>query len=136
VLAAGCSATLASPQQGPTAYKGKFKLPFPTQWGGTTLPAGDYTFKIESTAWPVMLTVRQAGPHAKTYMIWSGSISERNFSEQSALMVVRNSGSLVVRSLRLREIGVEYRFQVPKGQTMLAQGPELIERIEILEAKN
>ncbi len=37
-------AGLATDGNAQSAYQGKFTLPSETHWGGTTLPAGDYTF--------------------------------------------------------------------------------------------
>ncbi|HLZ12400.1 MAG TPA: hypothetical protein VKP58_07425 [Candidatus Acidoferrum sp.] len=55
VLALGALATGANAQN---SYAGKFTLPFETHWGDSTLPAGDYTFTLESNSSPYVLYIQ------------------------------------------------------------------------------
>jgi hypothetical protein len=55
VLALGI---LAGDGNAVTAYQGKFTLPFEVHWAGSTLPAGDYTFEMESQGSPYTLYIR------------------------------------------------------------------------------
>src|SRR5437899_11691962 len=48
------------------AYQAKFTLPVEARWGGSILPAGDYTFTLPSTAAPYALYVRGEGNAAIT----------------------------------------------------------------------
>jgi hypothetical protein len=68
---------------------------------------------------------------ATVFFIAAQSISERSSSNPSELVVIRSAGSLIIRSLRLRELGLEYTFAIPKGLTLLAQQPELLQRVRI-----
>jgi hypothetical protein len=45
-----------------TAYQGKFTLPFEVYWGGSTLPAGDYTFELSSQSSPYTLYIHGQKP--------------------------------------------------------------------------
>jgi hypothetical protein len=134
VLAAGLYVGGTSAKLGPAPIcKGKFTLPFVAQWGSMTLPAGDYTFDVQTTTLPAYLILHQE-QRGTSVFIKEQNVSARRSSDQSSLIVVRSAGSLIVHSLRLRELGVEYEFATPKGHVILAQQPELIQRIEILGA--
>ena len=53
ILAGALSAGMASARD----YAGSFTLPFATQWGSTTLPAGDYSFRIDTTRSPCIARI-------------------------------------------------------------------------------
>jgi hypothetical protein len=55
VVGLGALATCGNAQ---TPYAGKFTLPFETHWGDATLPAGDYTFTLQSNSAPYVLYIR------------------------------------------------------------------------------
>lgn len=131
LLAASLSVGVASAQHDPAVYHGKLTLPFQALWGSTVLPAGDYTFTVQSTTLPSFVTIRQESRGTAPSMIMAQAISQRSSSDQSALIVVRSAGSGVVRSLRLAELGLEFQYAMPKGVRLVAQGPELIERIRV-----
>ena len=46
-IAALALVALAASGNAQDAYKGKFTLPFETHWGSVTLPAGDYSFRVQ-----------------------------------------------------------------------------------------
>src|SRR5258708_25708457 len=74
---------------------GKFTLPFETHWGQATLPAGDYSFLLET------------GPGAKVEIIRAGKpvafVMEQSYSSGAvgamSLRVVRTSVGETVREL-------------------------------------
>lgn len=128
LLATGTSSGLARAQ----AVQGKFTLPFEVQWGRAPLPAGDYSFKIESTAMPALVTVRQTSHGGKAAIVMAQSQNPEGGSGQSALTVVRGGGKQIVRSLYLAEIGTIFFYATPKDSgKLLAQGPVLIQRIPV-----
>ncbi len=133
VLAACFSAAPASLEgAGPAAYSGKFTLPMAVQWGRAVLPAGDYSFTLDSATLGGIAIVRGEG---KAVMVMANAISDRSTSEHSSLLIVRSGGSARVRSIHLAELGRDFYYGAPKGENqILAQGPELIQRIQIAAA--
>src|SRR5512142_160343 len=71
----------------PPASAGTFTLPFETRWGKAVLPAGDYSYRLESVAAPQLISV--TGQGQTVLVMTGGGISERKSSENSALIVVR-----------------------------------------------
>lgn len=144
-------------------YKGSFTLPFEIRWGNATLPAGDYTFTIETDKVPNLATVR--GENRAAMIIATGK-SDSQFSGRSSLLLARRGRTGVVRELHLaipglkpstsrqdvrvydrgklvsnvetqtpNQGGIVFVYSPPKGEpSMLAQTPELIQRIPILIA--
>ena len=133
VLAACFSAPSASLQgAGPPAYRGKFTLPTTVQWGTAVLPAGDYSFTLDSAMLGGIAIVSGEG---KAVMVMSNAVSDRSTSEHSSLLIVRSGGSVRVRSVHLAELGRDFYYGAPKGENqLLAQGPELIQRVLIAAA--
>jgi hypothetical protein len=131
LLATCLSAGVASAQQYPAVYHGKFILPFEAQWGSVSLPAGEYTFTLDSTTLPAFVTVRGDSRGSQPLKIMAQAISQQSSSYQSALVVVRSSGRGVVRNLHLAELGMDFEYAMPKGATLVAQGPRLVQRIPV-----
>jgi hypothetical protein len=131
LLAASLSVGMASAQHDPAVYHGKFTLPIEALWGSTVLPAGDYTFTVQSTTLPSFVTIRQESRGTAASMIMAQGVAQRSSSDQSALIVIRSAGTGVVRSLRLAELGLEFQYATPKGVTLVAQRPELLQQIRV-----
>ena len=144
-------------------HKGSFTLPFEVRWGTAVLPAGDYTFTIDTDKGPNLATIR--GDNGAAMIIANGK-SDRQFSGRSSLVLARRGRTGVVRELHLAipglkpaysrqdvrvydrgtlvsnvetqtptEGGIVFTYSPPKGEpSMLAQTPELIQRIPILMA--
>jgi hypothetical protein len=142
---------------------GKFTLPIEVRWGGATLPAGDYTFRINPQITPFMATV--SGPNG-TFFINAAASSDHKFSGHSALVLARRGRTGVVREMHLtipglkptssredvrvydrgtlvsnvetkssNQGGIALIYSAPKGEpAVIAQTPELIQRIPILIA--
>ncbi len=134
-LAACLFGGVAGAQHGPAIYKGKFTLPFETRWGRVVLPAGDYTFTVDSASLPATVIVRSAGESKAAPMIMAQAVSQHTGSGQSALIVVRHSGSGgVVHGLQLAELGVDFEYAMPQGTQLVAEAPQLFQRIGISAA--
>jgi hypothetical protein len=104
------SVTLASAQ---SAMKGEFTLPFEIHWGRAILPAGQYSFDLESTHAPQMIRVRGEGVNV---MLMAQATGDRPTPTDSALVLTRQGDSNFVRSLRLAPLGISLYFAQPKGQ--------------------
>lgn len=127
-VAALCwSASLATAQ---SAARGEFTLPSEVRWGQAVLPAGHYSFDLPSAAHqPEMIQVRGEG---KNLLITALGTSDLQLSTNSALVLVQNGDSLVVRSLRLGPLGMTLDYAVHKGERKaVAMAPERIQPVAV-----
>jgi len=106
VLAISLCAGLASAQ---VAFRGKFTLPYDVSWQSTVLPAGEYSFTMESLARPVRIIVRGMG---KAAIIGAQGMSD-SAEKASALTVERRGGQRMVRSLQLAPFGLVLNYEAP-----------------------
>jgi hypothetical protein len=131
LIAVCASASVASAQD---VFKGKFTLPEDVRWGNNSLPAGDYTVWVKSTAVPVQITL--AGPNGSSFILTS-STDKRNEGDSSNLTIERRSGGPFVSKMYLADFGLVLDYKQPKqakGEPELAQGPASVE--QVLIAKN
>jgi len=130
VLAAALSASLASAQE----YQGKFTLPFEARWGSAVLPAGDYTFRVNASEAPCMVSVSQG--QQIVALILTSSTTRGEVAGSSALIAVRIAGSSHIRALQLAEVGVVLEYSPPKAERqLLAQQPVLFQRMPVAAGK-
>jgi hypothetical protein len=124
-VAAVCAS--AVPVSAQSAFQGSFTLAHQVQWQNATLPAGDYTFQIESFSAPSRITIH--GPNG--YQFITAMVADQKSSERSMLLVQQRNGKSVVSDLYLAEVGRCLRYAVPKSRedAELAQGPATTERI-------
>jgi hypothetical protein len=134
LAAIGLLAAVAFPSlaaaQGIPAVAGKFTLSSEVRWQGEVLPAGDYSFTMQSAAVPTEILLR--GPNG-AHFILSGSRSEDLTTQQSSLTIVRRGDSSYVREISLAPVGARFTYgvpKIPKGQ-LLAQGPATTQRVLI-----
>jgi hypothetical protein len=92
--------------------QGKFTLPFEARWGQATLPAGDYSFTLDSVRTNCALRIRRGDKNVA--MVLATAHGE-NYSGQAELSVVGGT----IRALNLPELGMvlEYAPQHPKYLT-------------------
>jgi hypothetical protein len=92
--------------------QGKFTLPFQARWGRATLPAGDYSFTLESVSPTCMLQVYRG--RNTVGMILAQSY-DKSYSGHAELTVEQGT----VRSLNLPDLGIilQYAPQHPKHLT-------------------
>jgi hypothetical protein len=130
-----------------TSFAGTFTLPFDTQWGAMTLPAGDYNlsygmpFKGGNYA-VVVAGKAEASPRG---MILTGPRNDVS-AAKNALVCIREGDVLFVRALELPAIGESISFALPHGAQVtahqrngstnfqLAEAPVLIQRLPVLAA--
>ena len=112
------------------ACEGKFTLPFDAQWGGVTLPSGDYTFTLDSTALgSYVVTVVQG--QRRVAMVMAQGQSHGDSAKASALIVTRSGGRARIHALHLAELG-DFFYGAPKAEGLqMASTPQLIQRIPI-----
>ena len=108
VLLVSCVAVGPANAQG---LSGKFTLPFTANWGGVTLPAGEYSFDMDR---PSSLLYISRG--TKTLGLVMPQTIDWHYPGKSALVVVENAGGNAIRELRLGGSGVVLRY-APAKQT-------------------
>jgi hypothetical protein len=129
VLAAALSASLASAQD----YEGKFTLPFEARWGKAVLPAGNYSFRVNPSQDPCVVSVSH-GRQIVAFILTSAT-SKGEVAGSSALIAVRSAGSYRIRALRLAERGVVPEYNPPKAERQIvAQQPVLFQRVPVIAA--
>jgi hypothetical protein len=129
-LAVVCAS--ATPAAAQLACKGNFTLSHEVRWQNATLPAGNYTFEMQSVAPPSILVLK--GPNGSRYI--TALVANEASSDQSMLIIESRAGRSTVAELRLSSISETFRYAVPKApkETELAQGP--VTREQILVAMN
>ena len=126
VASAFIFAGVASAQE----YRGAFTLPFAAKWGGATLPAGDYTFDVDSHNGASIVRIERGTRNVGVVMAQSKDQSYR--SDGSELIVTRGGGRARIRALHLADAGMDLRFSAPKAEALeLASNPVLIQRIPL-----
>jgi hypothetical protein len=129
-LAAVCASAIPAAAQ-PVVH-GSFTLTHEVRWQNATLPAGHYSFEMNSLATPSTIILK--GPNGSQFI--SALVADEKASEQSMLIVENRGASSVIRELCLASIGRSLRYAVPKApkDVELAQG--LVTREQILVAVN
>ena len=95
---------------------GTFVLPYQVLWQKGTLPAGKYTFTVQSgSEWNTEL-VFVRGPRGIRGRLIAAALSTNDFAGKSSLIIVTVNGKRYVRSLRLGPIRTEFEYGVPKAK--------------------
>jgi hypothetical protein len=102
----------ASASQAQSIYKGSFTLDHDVRWQNATMPAGDYTFTVQSStrSKPVLVT----GPNGTVFQMPLVT-AETKIADQSKLILEWRGDSLCVREMDLAQIGLNIRYTVPKA---------------------
>ena len=130
VLAAAFSTGLANAQN---VIRGKFTLPFEARWGADVLLPGDYTFELNVTKQPYIVTVRQGDRSVALAM--ANTVEQGATSGHSALVTVRAGGKYQISALHLAEAGLDLDYTPLKPERpIIAQDPVLIRRVPVLMA--
>jgi hypothetical protein len=95
-----------------SAYEGKFTLPFVTHWGGTVLPAGNYTISIPSGSTPYLLYLRG---ESKTAIIMAIGERTKTVSNHSQLTIVNTGGTQAVTELEAGQLGLTFDYSTPRA---------------------
>jgi hypothetical protein len=134
LLAASACANPAAAQIS-APCKGTFTLPQEVRWQGRVLPAGDYSFVLQSASLPALIELR--GPSGVDVLMTAG-LSNDNKTEQSFLTIERRGDFGYVRELYLAPLGVHFNYSVPKvsREELLAKGPVSTERVLVSSVGN
>jgi hypothetical protein len=101
--------------------QGRFKLPTEAHWGLTVLPAGEYSFTVESVGSFPMVAVRSIDGKCAG-MFQAQSISQAKDSGQPVLTLTREGGEMFVSSLAIGEMQVVLEYRIPKVAEAPAMG--------------
>ena len=121
LVAIGAFVSRAAAQS--SSARGSFTLPYEVNWKGVVLPAGDYTFSLESRALPAMVNVR--GPNGGAF-IMATVLYNKKTDERSSLTIEERGSTRFVRELYLAELDLRIGYSIPKipnSEKELAQGP-------------
>jgi hypothetical protein len=123
ILAGTLSAGMASARD----YAGSFSLPFATQWGSTTLPAGDYSFRIDPTQVPYV--ARIYGKNANI-IVMAQAVADYPSPERSELIIRSTQNRLAVRALYLAEVSLVFSYvkHEPTGRVLARSGEPVLYR--------
>ncbi len=102
----------ASASQAQAIYKGSFTLAQDVRWQNATMPAGDYTFTVQSTtrSKPILVT----GPAGTIFQL-PALTEQTTIGEQSKLILEWRGDNLCVREMDLAQVGLNIRYHVPKA---------------------
>ena len=102
----------ASAAQAQAIYKGSFTLDREVRWQNATMPAGDYTFTVESTTRtkPVLVS----GPNGQIFQLPLVT-AQTKIADQSKLILEWRGDNLCVREMDLGQVGLNIRYHVPKA---------------------
>jgi|SRR5271168_500497 len=92
------------------AYEGKFTLPVETHWGTATLPAGDYTFAMQSGGRPYRFFVRG---EKVSVIILATSIDYEHASGHAQLNLVNVADVHTVETFDAPELGLTFFYATP-----------------------
>ncbi len=113
---------------------GRLTLPFAARWGEALLPAGDYSFTIDSLGGRHFLLIQgSAGALVAPGFLTAGPEAP-DVPEESALIAVRQRGSYTVRALRLSAEGLwlTLSFPLPAAASNRARSaPALLQRVPV-----
>jgi uncharacterized membrane protein len=113
VLMAVALALSASHAAAGSLLQGRFKLPTEAHWGLTVLPAGEYSFTVESVGSFPMVAVRAIDGKCAG-MFQAQSISKAKDSGEPVLTLTREGGEMFVSSLAIGEMEVVLEYRIPK----------------------
>jgi hypothetical protein len=119
-----------------TVAGGSFTLSHEIRWQNATLPAGDYTFSLNSVSVLKPMTIKR--PNGSVFEL-AAVVSDRHIDGPSVLILEQRGGTFFVRELDLAKVDLEIQYTVPKTQRnekVLAQGPASTERVLVAMAKN
>ena len=114
-VAALALGALAASGNAQSVYQGKFTLPAETHWGGATLPAGDYTFALQSMSSPYTLYIHGERVNA---IIMAASTDDRAVSDHAQLNLVDIADVETVQTFDAPELGRTFIYFTPSQKHM------------------
>jgi hypothetical protein len=117
--------------QGQFVAAGKFTLPYEVKWQNATLPAGDYTFRMQSASLPAIVELQGENANVR---IMAMAIDQKQIGEQSSITIEWRGNTGFVHELNLAQMNLQFLYATPKSsksERLLAQAPPRTDHILI-----
>jgi hypothetical protein len=101
--------------------RGSFTLTHEVRWQNAVVPAGEYTFSVESRGPAELLVLTKVTGKGAGFIVLTPEVEAATFSEHSALVLVKRAGNSYVSSMSLPEYGITLNFTVPAETREMAQ---------------
>jgi len=122
LLATCFNAGLASAQ----VYQGKFTLPFQARWGQATLPAGDYSFTLDSVRTSCTLRLYR-GKNGVAMIL--AQAQDKNNTGRAELTVEQGT----VRAFTIPEVGRVFQYAPHRSKHLTAtEEREIAEMVPVI----
>jgi hypothetical protein len=130
-LTAICATANTASAQG--VFKGSFTLDESVVWNNQSLPAGEYSFTLKSTALPAQIALD--GPDGGRFIL-TASTDRKNAGHSSVMTIERRGATRFVSDIYLAELGLRLYYHAPKAENdQLAKGPVTHEQVLIAQAR-
>ena len=93
--------------------RGSFKLSHEVHWQNAVVPAGTYSFSLESKGPSDLLTLRNVSGRGPSFMILANDVGSSRYSSLNRLVMVSKGDKSFVRTLELPEFETVLHFSVP-----------------------
>ncbi len=97
-----------------SSERGTFTLPTEAHWGITVLPAGTYSFTVESMGSYPTITVRSSDGKVSGMFVATAVLSMEESGKQ-LLTLTRRGDEMYVSSFQLSDEGVVLEYTLPKA---------------------
>ena len=111
--ALGLMSGMASAQ----SARGSFTLSHEVYWQHAVVPAGTYSFSLESKGPSELLTLRKISGEHEGYMIMVNEVGSSHYSNLNRLVMVSRGDKSFVRTLELPQFETVLHFTVPTEST-------------------
>ena len=122
----------ALPGKAQSTYQ--FTLPVAAHWGSVVLPAGDYSFTMQTSGVPYLLDVRGQGKQA---FIMTAAADTRSYSGQNQLNLIKSGEDYFIGSLELPELGLTFIYGGAPAKRELRErmtrAPEAAQNVSITQ---
>ncbi len=113
---------------------GRFTLTSEVRWGSLVLPAGKYTYGVESGTSSPLVIVYSANGEGRGF-IFPASVSEIRRSEPGQIVLEEKDGESVVTTLYVKELGLALHYKASAANSDAATRKLALERTSNSQGK-
>jgi hypothetical protein len=113
--------TLAPTPASAQEAHGSFTLAHEVRWQNAVVPAGEYTFSMESRGPAELLILHKVSGSGTGFIVLTPEVEAATLAEPSSLVLVKRSGTSYVSSMTLPEYGITLNFTVPAETREIAR---------------